>query len=160
MSSTQRADDGTATIRTLRSEPAASLLGLGAIITFAAIATHSSAGHTFPSMLAVTELAFATVLPFLGYRLYVSGVQLLPDAVRVINPLATERVGYEDLADVYVGPMGRWPLVVHLRTAEGSVIVAFGLRSSRTSVASALRLERMVAEINARAGLASEAGDA
>ena len=149
-------------VRWLRSEPAASLWGFGGISSFAAIAAHASSAHGFPSALSLVELAFAATLPFFGYRFYVSGVQLLDGAVRVINPFAvTEEIPYEDLRGVHVARVGRWSLVVHLERADGSVTVAFGLRSSRSSLDAAPRLAAMVEEIRRCAGLTetgSEAG--
>lgn len=144
-------------VRWLRTEPGASLLGFGAISSFAGIAAHASSAHIFPSALSVAELALATTLPFFGYRFYVSGVQLLGGAVRVVNLFATEEISYEELRGVYVARAGRWPLVVHLQRADGSVTVAFGLRSSRSSLAAAPKLTAMVEEIRRSAGLVDTA---
>lgn len=147
-------------VRWLRSEPAASLLGFGAISSFAAVAAHASSAHVFPSALSVTELAFATTLPFFGYRFYVSGVQLTDDAARVINPFAaTEEIPYDELRGVHVTRAGRWPLVVHLERADGSVTVALGLRSSRSSLAAAPKLAAMAEEIRRCAGLIETGSD-
>jgi hypothetical protein len=71
-----------------------------------------------------------------------------------VNLFATEEVSYEDLRSILVARAGRWPIVVHLERADGSVIVALGLRSSRSSLDAAPKLAAMVLQIRRRAGLA------
>jgi hypothetical protein len=113
-------------------------------------------GGVFFGILAITggrgkiaALVGAVLLFLLAWRLWMAGIRVGSDGVKVVTVFLSRRVSWDEVDRFAVLPLGRFPYVGYVVLRDGRKFGTFGLStSSRQTEANRLRVQRSVDDLN------------